>query len=53
MVDPQSQFRNDLRRNVSDSAHGELKRLSGQGRKRKRSIGGKQLSRVMEKKKNI
>ena len=36
MTDPDAKFRDVVRRNVRDSAHRVLKRLSGQGRKRKR-----------------
>jgi len=42
-----------VRRNVRDSAHRVLRRLSGLGRKRKRGKGWKQSSRVKKKKKNI
>jgi len=51
MTDPDAKFRDVVRRNVRDSAHIILKRLSGQGRKRKRGKGGKQSSRVTKKKK--
>ena len=53
MTDPDAKFRDVVRRNVRDSAHIILKRLSGQGRKRKRGKGGKQSSRVTKNKKNI
>ena len=53
MTNPEAKFRNVVRRNARDSAHRVLKRLSGQGRKRKRGKGGKQSSRVTKKKKNI
>ena len=36
MSDPDAKFRDVVRRNVSDSAHRFLKRVSGQGRKRTR-----------------
>jgi hypothetical protein len=52
MTDPNAKFR-DVRRNVRDSAHRVLRRLSGLGRKRKRGKGWKQSSRVKKKKKNI
>ena len=51
MADPNANFLDVLRRNVRDSVHRVLKRLSGQGRKRKKGKGGEQPSRV--KKKNI
>jgi len=51
MTDPNAKFRDVVRRNVRDSAHRVLKKLSGLGRKRKRGKGWKQSSRV--KKKNI
>jgi len=51
MTDRNAKFLDVVRRNVHDSAHRVLKRLSGQGRKRKRGKGRKQSSRV--KKKNI
>jgi len=51
MAEPNAKLRDVVGRNVRDSAHRVLKRLSGQGRKRKRGKGGKQSSRV--KKKNI
>ena len=43
MTDPDEKFREVLRRNVRDSAHRVLKRLSGQGRKRKRVKAGNNL----------
>ena len=52
ITDSNAKFRNVVHRNVRDSAHRVLKKLSGQGRKRKRCKGGKQSSIVM-KKKNI
>jgi hypothetical protein len=53
MTDPDAKFRDVVRRNVRDSAHRVLKRLSGQGRKRKRGKGGKQSSRVKKRKRDI
>jgi len=53
MLDSDVKFRDVVRRNVRDSAHRVLKRLSGQGRKRKRSKGGKQSSRVKKRKKDL
>ena len=50
-TDPDAKFRDVVRRNVRDSAHRVLKRLSGQGRKLKRVKGRKQSSRVTKKKK--
>ena len=52
MTDPGAKFCDVVRRNVRDAAHRVLKRLSGEGRKRKRGKRGKQSSRVT-KKKNI
>ena len=43
MVDPNAKFRDVLRRNVRDSVHRVLKRLSGQGRKRKSVTVGNNL----------
>ena len=40
MSDPDAKFRDVVRRNVRDSAHRVLKRLSGQGRNRKRGKSG-------------
>jgi len=43
MADPNASFRDVVRRNVRDSAHRVLKRLSGQALKRKRAKAGKNL----------
>jgi hypothetical protein len=46
MADPNAKFLDVVRRNVRDSAHRVLKRLSGQGRKRKRVKAGNNLLEV-------
>ena len=43
MTDPNAEFRDVVRRNVRDSVHRVLKRLSGQGRKRKSVTVGNNL----------
>ena len=43
MAEPSAKFRDVVRRNMRDSAHRVLKRISGQGRKRKRVIAGNYL----------
>ena len=56
MANPNAKFRDVLRKNVRDSAHRVLKRLGGEGRKRKRATsakGGKQPSRGKKRKKKI
>ena len=53
MTDPDTKFRDVVLRNVRDTAHRVLKRLSGQGRKRKSGKGGIQTSRVNKNEKDI
>jgi hypothetical protein len=50
MTDPEAKFGDVVRRNLRDSAHRVLKRLSGQRLKRNRGKGGKQSSIVTKKK---
>ena len=56
MADSNAKLRVVVRRNVSEWAHWVIRRLSGQGRKRKRATSAKrrkQSSRAKKKKKNI